>query len=83
MTDHGLKIGTIVDLDIGRGGSAGGFESDGGTWGDAGEETAFVPRRLPLEIASLVNVADETQERGGLCNVPHPRYSATRQAEPR
>ena len=48
MTDHDLEIGVIVDLDINSCGSAGGRESDGSTRGDAGEEMAFVPRRLPL-----------------------------------
>lgn len=55
MTDHGLKIGAVVDLDISRGGSGGARKIDWRTRGDAGEETAFVPRRLPLGIAPLVN----------------------------
>ena len=56
MTDHGLEIGAVIDLDISSSGSAGVRESDGSARGDAGKETAFVPRRLPLGIASLVNM---------------------------
>lgn len=60
MTDHGLEVSTIVDLDVDGGSGAGGREGDGGVWGDAGEEAAFVPRRLQLRITSLVNTVDET-----------------------
>jgi len=61
MTDHGLEIGGVVDFDINSGGIAGSRESDRGTRGDAGEETASVPRRLPLEITPLINTVKARQ----------------------
>jgi hypothetical protein len=50
MTNHDLKVGVIIDLDIGGCGCAGVLESDrgGGVRADVGEEAAPVPRCLPL-----------------------------------
>lgn len=46
MTDHDLKVGVIVDLDIGRCGCARGLESN--TCDDVVKEVIPVPRCLPL-----------------------------------
>lgn len=49
MTDHDLKIGAIVDLDICGRGCTGGLERDRGACpADVGEETTPIPRCLPL-----------------------------------
>ena len=48
MTNHDLKVGVVVDLNVcGRIGS-GGLEVYGCTCGDIVEKAVFIPRCLPL-----------------------------------
>ena len=49
MTDHNLKVCVIVNLDIGGCGCTGGLEGDRSVCSDVAEETAPVPRCLPLD----------------------------------
>lgn len=48
MPGHDLKVGIIVDLDIGGSNSPGSLEIYGGVYADVGEEAALIPRCLPL-----------------------------------
>jgi hypothetical protein len=50
MTDHGLEVGVIANLDIDGGGGARGLESDRIVCAEVGKEIALVPRCLPLGL---------------------------------
>lgn len=50
MPGHDLKVGIVVDLDIGRRNCPGGLKIDGSVYADVGEEAALIPRCLPLGL---------------------------------
>jgi len=80
MASHDLEVSVIVDLDVDRGSISRGRKRNRSTWTDIGKEAVSVPRCLPLGFASSANVGDEAERRGRSCDIPHPRYSATRRA---